>query len=122
VAYTLWKAGEELGCSCVLEISWLHCHILLSFKPMSNALFSKSQNFPTCLFPNLIVSAGSQGTYQPKKFSSREVSRFGLCPLGQNSCNWHEQCDAATSNPNSSPANRDGLNRDRHSRRMRELN
>lgn len=73
----------------------------------------KTQNLPTYWFPNWFVLAGSQGTCQPRKFSHREASRLGSCRLGQNGCSWCELCNATSSNPNSSPANGDGLNRDR---------
>lgn len=50
VVSTLWKAGQDVGCSCApKKISY--CQILLGFKPVLNPLFSK---------PRICQPVGSQ--------------------------------------------------------------
>lgn len=88
------------------------------FQAHVDSALLKTINLMTSWLPNWLVSARSQGTCQPRKSSHRQVSSSALCPLGQNGCSWCELCNAASSNPNSSLVNEDGLNMDR----MEELN
>lgn len=93
----------------------------LGFQAHVESTLLKTPNLPTCWFPNWFVSSRSQGTCQPKKFSCRKMFRLELCPLEQNGYSWHELYDATSWNPNSSLANRDGLNRDQQEDERAEL-